>query len=254
VSFSHVFITRPRLESQELAASLTSLGLQCVVQPAFNYVALRARDLQQEIFNLMERAAGDALVIFTSPRAVAHGLPQLPDGLLFRCRVAAIGPATAAALAAAGVRVGITPQKGYTSEALLDVLSAEAPAQPGALRRVFIIAAPGGRRRLHDGLETLGWQPHMVMVYKSEPAGLDKPELEKLRDASGTLAVWTSANAMNALSQRLPPAIWFKLCRGDWLVISDRLKRLARAYGPARIHLAQGPGNRDLLAAIRMLA
>ena len=91
------------------------------------------------------------------------------------------------------------------------------------------------------------------MVYKPEPAELDRQALKTLVDASGVLSVWTSANAMKALSQRLPPATWFQLCQGDWLVISERLKRLARAYGPERIHLAQGPGNGDLLSAIRGL-
>jgi hypothetical protein len=91
------------------------------------------------------------------------------------------------------------------------------------------------------------------MVYKPEPAELDKQALKALRDASGVLSAWTSANAIKALSQRLPPATWFQLCQGDWLVISQRLKLLARAYGPERIHLAQGPGNADLLSAIRGL-
>jgi uroporphyrinogen-III synthase len=251
MSFSHVFITRPRRESEQLAESLTALGFECVVQPAFTYVALEARRLQEQSFGLMERAGHDALLIFTSPRAVAHGLPQLPNGLVFQSRVAAIGPATAAALAAAGVRVSVTPHQGYTSEALLETLSQEAPA--GGRKDAFIVAAPGGRQRLSEGVEELGWQAHMVMVYKAEPAVLDKPALQKLKEASGTLAVWTSANAMNALSRRLPPGIWFQLCRGDWLVISERLRRLARAYGPSRIHLAQGPGNAELLAAIRAL-
>jgi len=58
---------------------------------------------------------------------------------------------------------------------------------------------------------------------------------------------------MNALSQRLPPAAWFRICRGEWLVISERLRRLARAYGPSEIHLAGGPGNVALLASIRGL-
>ena len=31
------------------------------------------------------------------------------------------------------------------------------------------------------------------------------------------------------------------------------LKRLSRAYGPAAVHLAKGPGNSDLLSAIRGL-
>ena len=58
---------------------------------------------------------------------------------------------------------------------------------------------------------------------------------------------------MKALSQRLPPASWFRICQGEWLVISDRLQRLARAYGPANVHLAGGPGNPAILAAIRSL-
>jgi len=78
--------------------------------------------------------------------------------------------------------------------------------------------------------------------------------LAALQDASGVLSIWTSGNAMKALSQRLPPATWFQLCQGDWLVISERLKRLARAYGPARIHVASGPGNADLLSSIRGLS
>jgi hypothetical protein len=56
---------------------------------------------------------------------------------------------------------------------------------------------------------------------------------------------------MKALSHRLSPAAWFRVCQGEWLVISDRLERLARAFGPAGIHLAQGPGNAAIASAIR---
>ena len=81
----------------------------------------------------------------------------------------------------------------------------------------------------------------------------DYAALDRLERANGILSVWTSANAMNALSQRLPPATWFRVCQGDWLVISDRLRRLARAYGPPRIHLAGGPGNDAIVTAVRAL-
>jgi uroporphyrinogen-III synthase len=93
----------------------------------------------------------------------------------------------------------------------------------------------------------------MLMVYRRESAALDKQELQKLQEADSVLSIWTSANAMQSLSQRLPPAAWFKLCQGEWLVISDRLKRLARAYGPAAIHLSSGPGNHELSSAVRGL-
>ena len=117
----------------------------------------------------------------------------------------------------------------------------------------FIVAAPGGRTALAEALAEQGRSVHTLLVYRSEPAGIDRTALAQLNEADGILTVWTSANAMNALSQRLPPATWFRICQGEWLVISERLRRLARAYGPARIHLAGGPGNEAILAAVRTL-
>jgi uroporphyrinogen-III synthase len=253
MKFTHVFISRPRKEAEELAAMLAPLGLQSVVQPAFNFFPLDARALQKEIFDEIDMAGPDALVIFTSPRSVAHGLSQLPDNALFQARIAAIGPATAKALGAAGIRVNVTPSRGYTSEALLESIADEAANSTAVRPFTFIIAAPGGRRKLLEALKALNWRARLVMVYKPEPAELDKQALQALKEASGVLSTWTSANAIKALSQRLPPATWFQLCQGDWLVISERLKRLARAYGPERIHLASGSGNADLLSAIRGL-
>lgn len=253
MAFTHVFISRPRKESDELAGLLTPLGLQAVVQPAFNYFPLDASISQKAVFGEMETAAPDSLVVFTSPRAVLHGLPQLPQGLLFQARVAAIGPATAKALGDAGIRVSVTPRTGYTSEALLETLHEEKPDRIAEASRAFIIAAPGGRKKLMEGLSRQGWKVSLVKVYKPEPAKLDRDVLDTLKGASGVLSVWTSANAMKALSQRLPPATWFQLCQGDWLVISERLRRLARAYGPEKIHLCNGPGNKDLLNAVRGL-
>ena len=253
MNFTHAFVSRPRKESAELAAMLTPLGLQTVVQPAFNYFPEDIACSQKEIFAEMGTAGAGTLVIFTSPRAVAHGLPQLPHAIRFQSSIAAIGPATAAALGNAGIRVNITPENGYTSEALLETLSRQ--GSPGKTGRpsAFIVSAPGGRQTLFESLDKAGWRARLVLAYRPEPAELDKQELAKLREASGVLSIWTSANAMNALSQRLPPATWFQLCRGDWLVISDRLKQLSRAFGPARIHLASGPGNRELFSAVRSL-
>ncbi len=253
MKFTHVFISRPRKEAAELAEMLVPLGLQPVAQPAFNFFSLDARVSQKEIIKEMSLAGPDSLLIFTSPRSVAHGLSQLPDNILFQARVTAIGPATAKALGESGIRVNVSPRGGYTSEALLEFIAEESSMSTAVQPFAFIIAAPGGRQKLLEGLKARNWRARLVMVYKSEPAELDRQALKALADASGVLSVWTSANAMKALSQRLPPATWFQLCQGDWLVISDRLKRLARAYGPERIHLAQGPGNGDLLSAIRSL-
>jgi uroporphyrinogen-III synthase len=253
VRFSHIFISRPLHEAEELAAMLAPLGLQSIVQPAFDYFPLNARAEAPDAFSELEDARSGDLVVFTSTRAVNLGLPQLPREVLWRARVAAIGPATARALMASGIRVGVISKEGYTSEALLKTLAAEKAPAPGQRGAAFIIAAPGGREALAEGLSRLGWKPRFIMAYQPQPAALDPAATEALADAAGLLSVWTSGNAMTSLSQRLPPATWFQICRGEWLVISRRLQRLARAYGPSRIHLAGGPGNTDILTTIRAL-
>lgn len=253
---SHVFISRPRQEAAELAAMVVPLGLDSIIQPAFDYLALDGRTDDRGAFELSDQAGVGDLFVFTSPRAVTHGLPQLSRDTLLRSRIAAIGPSTAAALGAAGIAVSVTPAEGYTSEALLETLAGGSPAAPpgpGPQGRAFIVAAPGGRQALAEGLTRVGWQTVFLMVYRSVPAEIDRAALAQLEDASGILSVWTSGNAMRSLAQRLPPAAWFRLCRGEWLVISDRLERLARAYGPAAVHLARGPDNGAVLAAIRAL-
>jgi uroporphyrinogen-III synthase len=229
------------------------LGLATVVQPAFTYLRQDAQRMQPEVYEELKAGKPADLLLFTSPRSVQHGLPQIPPELLRTLRIAAIGPATAQALSDAGVRVNVTPRSGFTSEDLLAKLETERSAGPGEGPGAFILAAPGGRTKLSEGLQQLGWSVRTVQVYKSEPETLDKQALAKLENSSGVLSVWTSGNTIKALSQRLPPAVWFRLCQGEWLVISERLRRLARAYRPSAIHLAPGPGNPSIFTAIRSL-
>lgn len=251
--YSHVFLTRPKSEARDLAAMLSPLGLEIVIQPAFDFRQLDVAVEQPELFPELEAGGVKPLLIFTSPRAVSFGLRQLPVGLTKTCQVAAIGPATTRALEAEGVSVRIQPAAGYTSEALLQTLGEDTSGFISPNRSALILAAPGGRKKLAKGLEERGWATQMLMVYQRENAALDKQEISRLEKATGILSVWTSANGMKSLSQRLPPAVWFRLCQGEWLVISKRLKRLARAYGPNEIHLSPGPGNSDLFTAIRGL-
>ena len=247
-AFTHVFISRPGPEARELAGMVKQLGLTAIVQPAFDYRPVAAHETDADTCSRLEAAGPGDLLIFTSPRAVEHGVPQFSRSVLARPRLAAIGPATAAALKAAGLPPTVATPGGYTSEALLEILAGEPAGQ------AFIAAAPGGRDALSNGLAGMGWTARMLMVYRAEPAPLEPDVPDHLQQADRLLSVWTSGNAMKALAQRLPPAAWYAVCRGDWLVISDRLARLARAYGPVRVHLATGPGNEDLLRAIRGLA
>jgi len=250
---SHVLLTRPRPESEALASLLEPLGLQPVVLPAFEYRAAELAAAQPDESAALNGATEADLVVFTSPRAVQHGLPQVPAAALARAQVCAIGPSTARDLAAAGVRARVAPAGGYTSEALLDSLGAGPTPDPAHPPRAFIVAAPGGRGVLAEGLAALGWRVHMLWAYHAEPAELPSAELARLQQARKVLSVWTSGNTLKALSQRLPTAAWFRVCQGPWVVISERLERLARAYGPEQLERARGPDNSAIVAAVRAL-
>ena len=230
---------------------LAPLGLQVVAQSAFDF---RQRDVASDQPELLADLEGDnapRLLIFTSPRAVRFSLAQLPHELIKKQKIAAIGPSTANALSAAGVFVNVRPASGFTSEALLDSLEKDSSGFISPQKSAVILAAPGGRTKMEDGLAKLDWTVQTLMVYSRENTELDKQALESLKGARNILSVWTSGNAIKALSQRLQPATWFQICGGEWLVISGRLKRLARVYGPTQVHLSPGPTNSELFRAIR---
>lgn len=233
----------------QLAAMLEPLGLRVIVQPAFEFRKSDIAAVQPALLAELEADTGSPLLIFTSPRAVTFGLPQLPAGLPGKCQIAAIGPATSQALEEAGIRVNVRPQSGFTSEDLLETLEQGPVISPQ--RSAYILAAPGGRRKMEESLVSRGWNVRVLMVYERENAWIDTQQFEQLKVARGILSVWTSANAMQSLSKRLPSASWLQLCLGEWLVISDRLRRMARAYAPAAIHLSAGPANSDIFSAIR---
>ncbi|MGH8034512.1 MAG: hypothetical protein ACREO9_04750, partial [Lysobacterales bacterium] len=95
--------------------------------------------------------------------------------------------------------------------------------------------------------------PRMLIVYERLPAALEPELISAVERTESLLVVWSSQNAMNDLSRRLPLPCWNRLLRAHWLVISERLASLANAFGPAQVHQAQGPSNTAILQAIQAL-
>ncbi|HLF32109.1 MAG TPA: uroporphyrinogen-III synthase [Xanthomonadales bacterium] len=256
--YSHILITRPYAEAMELAALLAPFRVEVIILPAFEFAARalppeQVRQLQQSVI-----APQPPLLVFTSPRAVDFGLGQVPPGVLKNSRIAAVGASTAEVLLQSGISDVLSPRHGYSSEDLLETIRAEkqlhAPIAAGEAGQAFIFAAPGGRDALREGLEELGFLAQMLLVYERIPASLEPTAIAAIEQAESLLAVWTSANSMNALHQRLPAGCWASLRQAEWLVISDRLMGLAQSFKPAKLHLALGPANADILGAIQALA
>lgn len=151
-----VLVTRPLQQATELCASIKALGGEALPLPVLDIVPRNAA--------LPEHA--HELMIFISANAVKHGLrllhSQLELGKLggFTPRLAAVGTATAAALAAHGYSADITPLHA-SSEGLLDHPDLQNPPA-----RVLIVRGQGGRELLRDTLIARHCRVTVTEVYE----------------------------------------------------------------------------------------
>jgi uroporphyrinogen-III synthase len=244
VKFTHVLITRPAPESGQLAERLSGTGLEVVELPAYRFEpALPGFDLARAW-----RPKARRLAIFSSTRAVEFGLRQLPAGFLDGVEVAAIGPATANALAAAGHPASIVPEQGFTSEDLLGH-----PDLATAAGVALIFAAPGGRQTLRKALAARGWSVRVATVYRRVELEPGAAQVDMLERAGRLVSVWTSASAMQILQARLPAAAWRNICQGVCVTTSKRLRDRLKAAGAAAVQVTEGPGNEAILDGILQL-
>jgi uroporphyrinogen-III synthase len=144
-----VLVTRPQPQATTLAAGIAAFGGEPIVFPSI-------------AIEVIEGASAEAhdLVVFTSVHAVEHGARfiQETDTL----RVAAIGSATANALAAAGLPANIVPLGEATSEVLLE----HPELRSLALNRVLIVRGEGGRETLREAFLARGSIVNTLEVYR----------------------------------------------------------------------------------------
>ncbi|MDE3127357.1 MAG: uroporphyrinogen-III synthase, partial [Gemmatimonadota bacterium] len=143
-----------------------ALGADIVAAPATRIELL---DTAPVLAALADLSAYDWLV-FTSQNAVRFFWQLLAEagrdaGALRAIRVAAVGPATAAAVEELGAAVTVTPQR-FVAEGLLDALRERDDVRG---RRVLYVVASGAREVLPEGLRALGARVDLMPLYRSVP-------------------------------------------------------------------------------------
>ena len=121
-------------------------------------------------------------------------------------RLAAIGPGTAEALAAANLVPDLVPPR-FVAESLVEALPA-APAGGGG--SVLLVRAAVARDVLPAGLAATGWAVDVVEAYRTEPVPLDADAARAV--AGAEVVTFTSSstvtNFLAALAQApAPPAV-----------------------------------------------
>ena len=195
-----VLLTRPVQQADETAMLLWEAGAEPIVAPVIEIVPpadlAAARDA-------VARIREYAWVAFTSRNGVDAFFDRLGelgrDARAFGdTRIAAIGPKTAAALTARGVRADLLPDT-YVNEAIADALVTQ--TVPGD--RLLVYRAQDAREVLPEVLRAAGRAVDVVAAYRTRT--IDDPGLAA-KAARADIVTFTSASAIAGFCANVPDA------------------------------------------------
>ncbi|HVM35301.1 MAG TPA: uroporphyrinogen-III C-methyltransferase [Actinomycetota bacterium] len=188
-----IVVTRPSGRAGALTGRLTALGANVVALPAIAIEDPESWDaLDSGLGKLGE--GGYDWVAFASAAGVERFfrrlLEQGRDARAFgSTKVAAVGDATAAALAARGIRADLVPER-FTGAALAAALG-DGPGE------VLLPRVSDGPRDLVDEVERRGWRVDEVAAYRNVPGEVDHP-------GDFDAASFTSASTVRAFAAAIP--------------------------------------------------
>jgi uroporphyrinogen-III synthase len=187
-----IAITRPQGQADSFAERLEVLGAVVIRFPT---IAIAPPSDTGLLDRALARLDSYDWVIFTSANGVDHlwkrGTAIGADmGAIRRCRVAAIGPATADALRKRGVEPDLVPDE-FVAEAILDAL----PDVRGL--RILLPRADIARPVLRDELIACGAQVDQVAAYRTVPAQPDAAAFAALRTGVDIIAFTSASTVRN---------------------------------------------------------
>ena len=161
-----VLVTRPAEDAREMVSRLYELGAQPIVTPL---IAIEPPNDEAAARAAVDRVAQYVWIVFTSRNGVRAFFGHLASlgrdaRALGGVKVGAIGPATAQALAACGIRADFVPEQ-YVAEAVAEGLL----ERTAAGERILLYRAAEARDVLPDRLRAHGRICDVVAAYRTAP-------------------------------------------------------------------------------------
>lgn len=190
-----VLVPRTRHQASALSERLRALGAEPVEAPT---IAIEPPRDPAQLRDRLTRLADGAWdwVALTSANGVEGLWAQVDEigadaRLLAGVRLAAVGPGTAEALAARGLRADLVPQRS-TTRGLADALvSGHEPA------RILLVRADIATPALADALDAAGWRTTEVEAYRTVPVGeLPAGVRERLDDGDIHVVAFASSSTV----------------------------------------------------------
>jgi uroporphyrinogen III methyltransferase / synthase len=200
-----VVVTRARDQASELVHRLRALGAETIEAPAIE--VHEAADGGAALRAAAADLASYDWVVVTSPNGarallVALRTQELDARVFASCKVAAIGPGTAEALAAGNVLADLIPPR-YVAESLLEVFPDPPSPRTGRRGRVLLARAAVARDVLPRGLGERGWKVEVVEAYQTLAApipGERRPEL-----AAADVVTFTASSTVTRFLEAAGP-------------------------------------------------
>jgi uroporphyrinogen-III synthase len=189
LSGKKIVVTRPREHAAFLVEELERLGADASVVPL---IAIEPMEGGDAFARLVEDGDHD-WIVFTSANAVRAVSSLLPRA---RARIAAVGPATAAALGGLGVEPAYVPER-FAAEEIARGLG------PLEGTRVLLPQSEIAEPLLADDLRARGATVDMVDAYRTAARQPSEGELATLRGADAILLA--SGSAARSLAAALTP-------------------------------------------------
>ncbi|OGS40864.1 MAG: hypothetical protein A2506_09665 [Elusimicrobia bacterium RIFOXYD12_FULL_66_9] len=241
-----VVVTRPRALSGSLASSLEALGARVVFAPLIKTVAPRSfraldaalRDLGR--YDAVVFASANAVdAFFDRARTILRKKPSAPP------LAAAVGPATAKALARRGWKASVVPK-----DARAEGLAAALRLKKGA--RVLIPRAEQGREALGFLLRKAGARVTLATAYRTLADHDGRRILGKALAASADAVLFASPSAVASAAHALGRNRMRKVFRKTAAVaIGSTTAAALKAHGvrPASVSERPDPGSFALAAS-----
>lgn len=214
-----IIVTRPAAQAEGLCRAIAAGGGSALRLPL---QAIAALDSAPALAAALNQAPHWA--IFTSPNAVQQALTQVPQTARWPSQIAAVGAASAQALAHAGLAVSLPPAAPYTSESLLQQFA----GLPMQGQRCLLINGRGGRRTLSTGLRQQGAKVQRLAVYQRLP--LQAPQMPAVLQQADAIIITSGEGLLQLL----------KLNRGSALQRLQRLRLVVPSQRVLKIALDQG--------------
>jgi uroporphyrinogen-III synthase len=241
-----IIVTRPLSQAQDLMLQLESCLATVIHFPTISISAADNLETAKQCFNKLDQYQ---TIIFVSANAVHFAVNTINElGKNFSgSNLAAVGPATKAAIECYGYKVKIVPKYDFNSEALL---------QDSALtnvsgQNILIVRGQGGREHLRQVLESRGANVNYAEIYQRKlPDHRNPTDLSQLPKKNTVILLHSVESAQN---------LW-SLCTSDeqqWLAgvtvivgskrIADAVARVGFANN---LIIAENPSDQAMREAI----